>query len=327
MSTDSDHINSWQFRGAILSVIIAAIAYLGFSIWAGWNDVVDAIMQVDFIGILMILGLSLVNYLLRFVRWQMYLTALKHHVAIKSSAIIYLAGFSLTTTPGKAGELLRGVFLKKFGVSYTNSTAAFLSERLSDLFAIIVLALLGVQLHQYGQFVIIGAVAVGICLLLLVFSNVLSPLQQKLSAQSNRLAQLISRVLTLLSKARVCHTPSLIIIASLLSLLAWSAEAYAFYLVLKWMGFNVAIPFAFSVYALSMLAGALSFMPGGLGGAEVVMAGLLILAGMAESQAIAATVIIRLATLWFAVALGAIALTFTQSIVHRNRYSHQNMNR
>jgi uncharacterized protein (TIRG00374 family) len=76
-----------------------------------------------------------------------------------------------------------------------------------------------------------------------------------------------------------------------------------------------------------MLAGALSFMPGGLGGAEVVMAGLLIVAGMAESQAIAATVIIRLSTLWFAVALGAIALMLTQSVVRRKSYSHQNINR
>jgi uncharacterized protein (TIRG00374 family) len=62
------------------------------------------------------------------------------------------------------------------------------------------------------------------------------------------------------------------------------------------------------VYALAMLAGAVSFMPGGLGGAEAVMVGLLVWKGMDGADAVAATVLIRLATLWFAVAIGAVML-------------------
>jgi uncharacterized protein (TIRG00374 family) len=52
----------------------------------------------------------------------------------------------------------------------------------------------------------------------------------------------------------------------------------------------------------------LSFLPGGLGGAEAVMISLLVLQGMTTPAAVAATVFIRLATLWFAVCLGLIAL-------------------
>lgn len=326
MNTDNDYLDSWQFRGVITSIVIAAIAYLSFSIWAGWEDVVSAFEMVGIHGFLIILGLSLVNYTLRFGRWQIYLAALKHRIALKPSSIIYFAGFALTTTPGKAGELLRGVFLQKRGVPYTASTAAFLSERLSDLFAITLLASLGANLHKYGQFFIIGAVAVGMCLSLLVFSNFLTLLRAKFATKKNRLAKFISHFLTLLSQARRCHTPVVLIFASILSLLAWAAEAYAFYLVLQWMGYNSTIEFAFSVYALSMLAGALSFLPGGLGGTEVVMAGLLIWAGIAETQAIAATVIIRLATLWFAVALGAAILTFSQHTL-RDKTNRQGLHK
>lgn len=308
LNQETSHLDSWQFRSALISVFVAAAGYLGFSIWAGWVDVVSAFKLVDVIGFAIILGLALLNYLLRFLRWQVYLSALQHRVAFFPSAVIYLAGFSLTTTPGKAGELLRGIFLKKRGMPYASSTAAFFSERLSDLFAMTVLALLGVHQYRYGQFVTIGAVVVGICFLILLFSNFLTLFEKSLATHSSKLAKLLLRVLRLLSKARRCHTPLLILVASVLSVLAWSAEAYAFFLVLQWLGFEATISFAFSVYALSVLAGALSFLPGGLGGAEVVMAGLLILAGMAETQAIAATVIIRLVTLWFAVALGAIAM-------------------
>jgi uncharacterized protein (TIRG00374 family) len=74
------------------------------------------------------------------------------------------------------------------------------------------------------------------------------------------------------------------------------------------MGADIPLAFAVFVYALAMLAGAVSFMPGGLGGAEAVMVGLLVWKGMSNADAVAATVLIRLATLWFAVAIGALML-------------------
>ena len=54
-----------------------------------------------------------------------------------------------------------------------------------------------------------------------------------------------------------------------------------------------------------MLVGSLSFLPGGLGTNEAVMIGLLVMNGLPEVAAVSATLICRLATLWFAVALGA----------------------
>jgi uncharacterized protein (TIRG00374 family) len=82
----------------------------------------------------------------------------------------------------------------------------------------------------------------------------------------------------------------------------------AFHWILGWMGADISLTFAVFVYALAMLAGAISFMPGGLGGAEAVMVALLMWKGMASADAIAATVLIRLATLWFAVGIGALML-------------------
>jgi glycosyltransferase 2 family protein len=49
-------------------------------------------------------------------------------------------------------------------------------------------------------------------------------------------------------------------------------------------------------------------MPGGLGGAELAMTGLLSLNNVPLADAIAASLVIRLATLWFAVLLGGLAL-------------------
>jgi len=63
------------------------------------------------------------------------------------------------------------------------------------------------------------------------------------------------------------------------------------------------------VFSLGSLAGALSFLPGGLGVADASMTGLIRLLGdTSKAAAAAATVLIRLATLWFAVALGLLGL-------------------
>jgi uncharacterized protein (TIRG00374 family) len=56
------------------------------------------------------------------------------------------------------------------------------------------------------------------------------------------------------------------------------------------------------------LAGALSFLPGGLGGAEAVMGVMLVAFGADGAAAVAITLLCRIATLWFAVALGGIAV-------------------
>ncbi len=81
---------------------------------------------------------------------------------------------------------------------------------------------------------------------------------------------------------------------------------------LGWTGIELNIFFAMFTYALAMLAGALSFLPGGLGGAEAVMMALLLFKGVPEPLAIAATIVIRLTTLWFAVVLGVGIMTLAQ---------------
>lgn len=304
-------------HGLVLSVGLATVGYLGFALWGGWRGIVASFVAVGPLGVAAVLALSLVNYGLRFARWQSYLSLIGMRVPALPSAMIYVAGFSLTTTPGKAGELLRGVFLKQRGMPYTQSAAAFVSERLSDLVAIVLLAMLGVGLHpQGGTLILSGAIAVVVVLAVLSRGSWLTALSARLARHSGRLAGVCRHGVSLLVEARCCHTPGVLAFATLISLLAWSAEAYAFYLILHWMGAGTSVSFSFAVYALAMLAGALSFLPGGLGGAEAVMSGLLLWSGMPEAQAVAATVLIRLGTLWFAVSLGVLVLLLGKRALH-----------
>lgn len=297
------------YRAIVWSMLLAAAGYLGFALWSGWREVGIAAGKVGVLGLCIALSLSLANYGLRFVRWQIYLRAMGHPVAWRPSLEIYLAGFALTTTPGKSGEAVRAVLLNRRGVPYAQGLAAFLCERLSDLLAIVLLALFGLTLYPAAQpLVVAGAAGVLLAFAALSSRRLLERLGASIRGGS-RLASLLRDSIRVLLQARRCHAPALLAGATGLSLVAWAAEAWAFHLILRWMGIEAPAEFAIFVYAVSMLAGALSFVPGGLGGTEAVMAGLLVWTGASGADAIAATILIRLATLWFAVAIGIAMLS------------------
>jgi uncharacterized membrane protein YbhN (UPF0104 family) len=62
------------------------------------------------------------------------------------------------------------------------------------------------------------------------------------------------------------------------------------------------------IYALASLAGSAAFfLPAGIGGMEIVMTTLLVAHGAPLRTAVIATLLCRIATLWFAVLIGVAA--------------------
>jgi uncharacterized protein (TIRG00374 family) len=170
------------------------------------------------------------------------------------------------------------------------------------------LALLGLTVYPAAQpLIALGAGGILAAFLILSSESLLERLCGVIRGES-RVASLVRHLFVILLQARRCHSPALLAGATGLSLIAWASEAWAFYLITHWMGLDISPAFAVFIYATSMLAGALSFMPGGLGGAEAVMVGLLVWKGVIGADAIAATILIRVATLWFAVAIGCLTL-------------------
>jgi len=303
-------LSGWRFRTLLLVVLLSAGGYLAFSIWGGWQDVVDAFVRVGVTGVVIALLLSLVNYGVRFVRWEKYLSLLGHKVYTPESLRIYIAGFGLTILPGKAGETIRSVFLKNHGMTYPESLAAFFSEHFSNLISMTLLVAIGLWIYPPAQpVVVILAGVIAIALLVLQQTKWLRAIeriaQQKLP---DRAANLVVPTISIVLHSGRCFSLPMLIYGIGMGLIAWGAEGVAFYYIMHLLGSDMTLQTALFIYAFSMMVGALSFLPGGLGGAEATMVALLILNDVAQPQAVAATVLIRLATLWFAVGLGIVAL-------------------
>ena len=108
----------------------------------------------------------------------------------------------------------------------------------------------------------------------------------------------------------VLTRPSALVLPTILSVVAWFLECLALWVVLHGFGRAPSIQGASFVYATSTLAGALVPVPGGLGVTEPLMKGLMrTICGVDEAGAIGAMMLVRFATLWFAVLVGFVALS------------------
>lgn len=318
MTTNHRHavLDGWRFRALIVIVLVSALGYLGFSLWGGWREVVAALAKVGLVGTLIALLLSLTNYLLRFVRWQKFLARMGHRVYWQESLRIYIGGFGLTILPGKVGESIRSVFLKDHGVSYPQSLAAFFSEQLSNLISMMLLVSIGLWSYPQAQpMVIVLTVLIVTILVVLQQKRLLQWLEDWANARlPAKVAKLISSSIEIVLHSRRCFSLPMLLYGIAIGLVAWGAEGVAFYYIMHILGADISLQTGLFIYAFSMLVGALSFLPGGLGGTEATMVALLMLHNVPQPQAVAATVLIRLATLWFAVALGVMALSMKRRI-------------
>jgi uncharacterized protein (TIRG00374 family) len=89
-------------------------------------------------------------------------------------------------------------------------------------------------------------------------------------------------------------------------MLAAFAVSLMMYVVLLKLGADISMGMAVGIYATGILAGALSFLPGGIGSAEFVMITLLQLAGVDLASASVATLVCRVAAMWYSIVLGIV---------------------
>lgn len=316
MHTSTDNHNlAPAYRALAWSVAIAIVMY-GMAVFFGdYENIRSAVRGVSLISIIAVLGLSLLNYGLRFLRWQGYLGVFGLPLSHAKSLAIYIGGFAFTTTPVKIGETVRSVYLKQQGLSYQRSFAAFFSERFTDVAAVVLLSLLALSTFPQLQGPVIAALLIiPMALVLIHKATPRTYLSDYLAGrQPGRWMLAGQEILGVMGAASLLLRSRYFCSALAIALLAWAAEGLALQIIVASLGGTISLPLAVGIYSVSILAGAISFIPGGLGSTEAAMVLLLTLAGVETSIAISTAIVCRLATLWFAVALGAVFLGILQS--------------
>jgi len=249
------------------------------------------------------LALTALNYVLRFGRWQRYLAKLELEVPAGRSFAIFVAGLTMTISPAKLGELLKSGLLKRaYDVPVRRSAPVVLAERVTDATGVVVLAVVAGAAGRNWPLLVTAVLAVTALVVV-----VHSPLLER-----------FGRLGEAPGAARALLGTRLLVEMTVLSAVSWLFECLAAYVCVKGLRLDLSLAETIVVFTLGSLAGAVSFLPGGLGVAETSMTGLIkVLGDTTKAQAAAATVLIRLATLWFAVALGLIGLAVEERLYRR----------
>jgi glycosyltransferase 2 family protein len=294
------------------------VLVIAFAVWCAYALRGD-LAQVSLVPVLhawdlfiLAAALSLLNYLLRIIRWRSYLARLGHPLGFRFAALTYVAGFAYTLSPGKVGEMVRARYYLPHGIPLPRTAAAFFAERLLDLIAMVILAaLLFAASHEYRAAIGFAAVlVVGVLVVCTVMPwERVSNQVKKLEKLPPLLRKGLLGVTAALVSTRPLLKPGPLLFGFAIGLVAWGLEGVGLKVLAGMIPTApVALATAVGIYAVAVLVGGLSFLPGGLGGTEAIMTTLLATHGFSIPEAILVTLTCRLVTLWLAVCLGWIAV-------------------
>jgi uncharacterized protein (TIRG00374 family) len=302
----------------LLGLLFGFVVIVGVALVADLDKVIGAVGAFEWGWLPLILGLTSFNYLLRFCKWHYYLRQVEiYNIGWSDSLKVFLGGFATTVTPGKIGEAFKSLWLKNLtGAPIARTLPVVAAERLSDAIACALLASVGVFAYPnyWPAFAAILAVMLGGIVVVQIrpFSLWLLSIAERLplvSRFARSLHEFYESSYELLSLKNLA-------VAVGLGTVSWAGEGAAFFLVLKGLGVEPTTTLLFQaifILAFSVIVGGASALPGGLGAAEVSLAGMLaFVVGLPREVAASAALLIRFFTLWFGVTLGLLMLVFYQ---------------
>lgn len=308
-------------RRTLIGVAIGIALYVAAILYFDVRQLGPALRGFGWWSIGAALALSATNYLLRFAKWELCLKWLgvrepgegnAPNLSVWRSLIIYVAGLSMSVTPGKVGEVLRSSLLKASeGVAFARTAPVVVADRVSDVVALALLSLVGILAYpQYAPHVIAAMVLVVLGVVVLgsprLFGGLLRagerlPLVGGLAAKAGGLVGSSAEVLKL----------GRLSVLTLISVVGWGLECIGYWLILNaFPGVEASLRLCTFLWSATTIVGAISFLPGGLGATEGSLGVLVarLARGVGQPVALASTLLIRLCTLWFGELVGALAL-------------------
>jgi uncharacterized membrane protein YbhN (UPF0104 family) len=298
----------------ILLVMLAGIAlYAVWAVYSGVSTLAAVLASFDWLAFAGACALAFGNYVLRFFKWEFYLARLDiRGVGKLDSFLTFLSGFVLTVTPGKVGEVFKSLVLfETHAVPIATTAPIVIAERVTDLIGIIVLILAGSTVFPGGGlWAGIGSVLV-LSVLVVISSRRISLAIVDFAARlPGPVGGIAPKLRHAFDSLTVLVHPRNLVVPALLSVVAWFLECLSLWVILRGFGQDVSVALCTFFYATSTLAGAIIPVPGGLGVTEgALREQLQTLGKVIAPVATASMMLVRFATLWFAVLVGFVALS------------------
>lgn len=306
--TKKSNFNKMIFLG-IFAIFFYAIILLAFDIEKIGN-VVSKINLFYYFLIFPITGLTLT---VQAWRYQITLSKLGIILNFKESFLIYAVGLSMLLTPGGAGAIIKSYLLKiKTGKSFSSTSPVLIYEKWLELVAVVTiigLFLIPAYAIESQIIFVIGIALTGF--IFFAFKNSLGlNLLNRILNKINFLRSYQVDVNEFQTSTRKLTTLKTLLQLLSITYLSKILPLIAVYLVFTLFENPTDIFISGQIYFTSLLAGLLTFIPGGIIITETGLLGLSTKFGYDLSTAIVLVILIRILTFWFPTFIGFISLKF-----------------
>jgi glycosyltransferase 2 family protein len=300
----------------IISIVIAGVLYLAFTIYADFNQVMNAFGKFNLLLLPLLLFLSFLNYFARFLKWDYYLSIVKVKMKKIDSLSTFMSGLIMSVTPAKLGEVLKSVLVKEItGEPISKTAPIILAERITDFLSLLLIAIVGAFVFDYGGNITILVAAFFIFLIFIISNKKIALPIINFSERIPLIKKYIHNIHSAYESSYQLLKLKPLILMTILSLISWGFECLGYYFILVNFDVDFGLLWASFSYSFSTIIGAISMLPGGLGLTEGSLTFLLVQKGVSADIAVATTFIVRVVTLWFAVLVGIVSLS-----VYQKRY-------
>jgi len=299
----------------IILVLVAVVGiYAIFLFTSDFNLVSEKITNFKISYLPLILLLVSTSWIPIFIKWHLLLKNCEIDIPLRKSIAVFLSGSAFTgITPGQVGALIKSQILKtSSNIPRTKTVPIIVIENVYDLIGAIIASIIGVIILGIQPHLIIIAILVLTIIFFFMYYRPASELFFKRITKTKFFSKRVDNISEFNKIIQKSINPKVATICILLAVTYWFIISIAVYYTL--IAFDISILDyleVLAIYTTSILLGAISFIPGGIGIAEGSIAGLLTLNGIDISTALILTIMIRILTFWYSVSVGFIMLKFT----------------
>lgn len=315
-------------------IVLGLAVYFGYLYAVGFESVWGVLAHANYWYMALAIGAALSANALHTMGWWVYLRNAGYRTPFIKAFQMYVASIffvNLLPTMAVSGEVSKIYFIQKStpGSRFDVTLAACVMSRVLEIVPIATGATAGVLYLAffYGMpawataFCLVVAFAMAMLAaggLVVTMDNVLlrrlagsgfrlagRALKRDLSEQSMHVDAILEQFDTSLKV--ITGNRALVAVSLASIMLAWCLDVSVAYIAFYAVGSPVAPVLVVTVFSVMVILQMLPiFLPGGIGIVDIVMATLYMTVGISKETATAATLMVRLVTLWFLTALGGV---------------------
>jgi uncharacterized protein (TIRG00374 family) len=312
-------------KGQIISLVAALGILAGLVYFSDFNRIIEVLQGTNLYYIFLGVIVWIVTAIIRVIRWRSLLAYADIRIPFISAFRILVSSLFISNlTPAKIGDPIRSLLLKKvsgFGVG--RSLTSVIIERMFDVFAIVVISLVGLGVIAYGMAylylplvfaVLLYFIVIIVVVYFLVSEKRLKKLIMKLysifrfvpfagrfEGKLERFSEGLTQTFPVYKKKKILG------MTFVYSVMIWVLEGATLFLGFKALGLEITLISAVVIFPIANLISVLTLLPGGIGSTEIITVlffSSLFSLGLPEITA--AVLIGRLLSFWIYIIVGAL---------------------